>query len=148
MSLAILASGKLVKDPTKRVSKTGKDYLTFLVAANDESGTPAIVSVVVFDEALIRKVSGLTKGDQIAASGAATLGIWKPEHGEARPNLSIVAGNVLTPYETAKRRKAQTETEANPYVLSNKAVSAMQEAGRLARASDLQDDIPWGQNNG
>ncbi|WP_233881023.1 hypothetical protein [Paraburkholderia flagellata] len=48
----------------------------------------------------------LGDGDPVAVCGSLSVGVWKPEQGEPRPQVSVTATGVLTPYHVAKRRTA------------------------------------------
>lgn len=144
--LNVLITGKLIKDPASKTAKNGNEYAVAALAVPTE-GEQFVANVVTFDSALVEKVLAMQKGDALSVTGTAQLNIWQPQNGDARPTMSVIAGAVLSVYEATKRR-AQTETTPSPYALSEKAISAMRQAGDIARQNDqsvagLSDDIPW-----
>lgn len=145
--LNTLIGGKLLKDPVAKTATNGNEYGTALIAVSNENET-LVANVIAFDQTTVSKLLALRKGDPVAVVGAATVRLYTGKDGIQKPSLSVKADAILSVHEVQKRRKAQTETEPSPYILSNKAVAAMQEAGRISKANDLTvadlaDDVPF-----
>lgn len=138
MAIDCLVSGHLVKQPEKKTSVKGKEYVVLVIRQPDES----FIRISAFNE--LDELVRLSKGDAIAAVGSLTVGTWE-RGGEVLPSVSVMASRVISP--SIKRPKpTATKTEKSPYLISEKAIAGMKAAGDIARAGDvnsLEDDIPW-----
>lgn len=113
MSLSILAQGRLLSAPMTRTGKSGKTFMTFILAANTEGDSPVTVSGIAFDTGVIEKLATLGKGESIAISGRAKLATWQGGDGTERAGISVVADALLTVYGLSKRRgKAASNDQA------------------------------------
>lgn len=110
MSLAVLASGTLVRDPEARVSAAGKRYATALLRVPSEGEDAVLVSVVAYSNTALEARLAHERGDSIAVTGRAKLTSWE-KGGEQRHGISVVAEAVLSPYQVG-RRKQRTRGEA------------------------------------
>lgn len=119
-----LASGKLVKDPVTRESKSGSTFVTCLLRCDTGEEAPVLVSVIAFREAA-EKLARLRAGDGVSIAGSAKLSAWTKD-GETRHGLSVTASCVLSAYDVRKRRGA--DEQAKP-------------AHRPASEPEFNDDI-------
>lgn len=79
MSLSILATGALIRQPERRTSAKGTDYCTALLRVPSADAEPMLVSVICFDaEAALLAHS---KGDDVAVAGRAALKTWTGKDG-------------------------------------------------------------------
>lgn len=134
MSLGVLASGSLVRDPEPRRSKAGKDYVLGLMRVPPAEGEDALfVSLVCFSPTLGELLLGLGRGDVVSVSGHGRLRAWSGADGVQRHGLSVVVEGVLTPQQLEKRRRRTTRSgETAEPSEDRRAVAA--ELDRIARA--------------
>jgi single-stranded DNA-binding protein len=101
-----MISGKLQGQPEQRTAKTGRTFVTarMRVAAGVEE--TQFVRVTAFSDTACTALLALGDGDALAAAGKLKVGVWAPPGGEPRPNLDMVAAQVLTVYHLERRRKA------------------------------------------
>jgi single-stranded DNA-binding protein len=104
--LVILISGKLLKDPVKRTSATGKPYATALLSVPTDDGQ-TLVSCVAFSNVAEQLLSH-SQGDSLSVLGKAKLSEWTKD-GEAKHGLDMVVDKLLSPYELTKRREGLSE---------------------------------------
>jgi single-stranded DNA-binding protein len=84
----VLLQGKLIRDAERRTSRTGNDYGTAVIAAAQGEGEPNVVAnVITFNRAAIDTLLALSKGDAVAITGAAKIGVWTTAAGiDSMPN--------------------------------------------------------------
>jgi single-stranded DNA-binding protein len=102
----VLIRGRLVADPERKLTKTGKDYATARLSVTDREGGEHSVLVTAFDDGAVRALLALAKGDALAVAGELSAGVWTPEGKEPRPSLRVLAHQVVTPYSVQRRREA------------------------------------------
>ncbi|MEY4749706.1 MAG: hypothetical protein RIQ60_1920 [Pseudomonadota bacterium] len=113
MSIEALVLGKLHQRPEQRISgNTGRPFVTAKVraAAGDEAGV--FVNVVAFSDTAARALLALDAGDSLALAGTLKPGAWIDREGNARPQLDMVAAQVLTTYGLKKKRDAVADAAA------------------------------------
>ena len=105
-----LIAGKLQGQPEQRTAKTGKAYVTakLRVAAGEETH---FARITVFSETACAALLALADGDALAVAGTLKPGAWIDRDGNAKPNLDLVAQQVLTAYHLERRRKAMQPGE-------------------------------------
>jgi single-stranded DNA-binding protein len=108
-----LISGKLQGQPEERTAKTGRKFVTarMRVAAGEESH---FARLTAFSETACAALLALGDGDAVAVAGTLKVGVWTPEGGEPRPNLDMVAAQVLTVYALQRRREAAQAGSEGP----------------------------------
>lgn len=114
MSLQIMASGKITVGPTQKTSQNGNPY-TFALMSVPTNQERLSLSVFAFGE-VADLLSTLDKGDEITVTGSASLGEWE-SNGEKRCSLSITAEQIMSLYQSRKKRKrvqASQEPEQSP----------------------------------
>lgn len=113
MSIEALILGKLHQRPEQRTSSsTGRPFVTAKVrtATGEEAGV--FVNVVAFSDTACRALLALDVGDSLALAGTLKPGAWLDREGNARPQLDLVAAQVLTTYGVKKKREAMAEAAA------------------------------------
>ncbi len=107
-----LVSGKLQGQPEQRTAKTGRAYVQarMRVAAGAEEAH--FVRVTAFSESACAALLALGDGDTLAVAGTLKPGAWVDRDGNAKPNLDLVAAQVLTAYHLKRRREAVQPGEA------------------------------------
>lgn len=112
MSLQIMAAGKITVGPTQKTSQNGNPY-TFALMSVPTTQERTSVSVFAFGE-VADLLNELDKGDEITVIGPASLGEWE-SGGEKRCSLSINAEQILSLYQSRKKRKkVQASQEPKP----------------------------------
>jgi single-stranded DNA-binding protein len=106
MTASALISGRVFRDPERRVSKGGKPFVA--AKLREGAGDSAVWwSVVAFADDVREELSLLRDGDTIAVSGPFTVSTYE-RNGEIRLNHSIVAERLITA-RRAKKRQAEDE---------------------------------------
>jgi single-stranded DNA-binding protein len=101
--IAALVTGALFKAPESRTSKNGKPFVTATIRAKDGDAT-TFIRVVVFIEALCTELLKLKGGDYVTIQGPLKAELYKPEGGESKLSLSIVADHALALRQPPKDR--------------------------------------------
>lgn len=105
MSASVLVSGKLWRDPGRRVSRAGNEFVS--ATLRDGYGDDAAWwRLIVFSESACEELMTLKNGDSCAASGQFKAELYD-RGGESKISLTCVADRVIS----AKRRKAERAKE-------------------------------------
>ena len=91
-----LIAGYLMGDASRRIDKTGREFVVARVLARNRADEEFIVNVIAFDEAPCAALLALADGDALSLAGALTPKVWTDKQGIARPSLDLVATRVLT----------------------------------------------------
>ena len=91
-----LIAGHLMGDASRRIDKTGREFVVARVLARNRADEEFIVNVIAFDEAPCAALLALADGDALSLAGALTPKVWTDKQGIARPSLDLVATRVLT----------------------------------------------------
>jgi single-stranded DNA-binding protein len=100
-----LISGKLLGQPSQKVAKTGKPFVTAKVRVH-AGDADVFVNVIAFSESACAALMALDSGDAVSLAGSLTPKAWTDREGVVRPALDLVASQVLTAYHVARKRKA------------------------------------------
>jgi single-stranded DNA-binding protein len=103
MSLQVIITGVLTTEPRRKISSNGNPYATALMSVPTDAGYLSC-SVTAFNEAG-KLLGAMGKGDQVAISGTASLSEWE-QNSETKHGISVLAMQVMTPYQKSKRQKA------------------------------------------
>ncbi|HEX5388762.1 MAG TPA: single-stranded DNA-binding protein [Burkholderiaceae bacterium] len=90
-----LIAGHLMGDASRRIDKTGREFVVARVLARNRADEEFIANVIAFDEAPCSALLALADGDALSLSGALTPKVWTDKQGIARPSLDLVATRVL-----------------------------------------------------
>jgi single-stranded DNA-binding protein len=107
----VLATGSLVNDPVRRVSKNGNPFGTGVlkVATADDS---VLVNVIAFGD-LADKLLQHRQGQALAISGTAKLNSWTGKDGAERHGIAITATEIASAASAraadADRRRGQRD---------------------------------------
>lgn len=112
MTITALISGKLIADPDRRTSSSGKAFTTARLAAgtDDES---VLCSVIAFGH-VGEQLAALAKGDSLAMVGRTKPKAWTDREGQLRAGLDVVADQVLTAYHVRRKRQAMSPPDQEP----------------------------------
>jgi single-stranded DNA-binding protein len=105
MSVFALVTGILFKPPEQRASKTGKPFVAATIRIKD-GDTSQWVRAVAFSESAQAELMRLADGDAVSVQGAFKAELYRPDGGEPKVSLSIIADQVLGLRQPPKERKA------------------------------------------
>ena len=128
-----LISGKLLGQPSEKMAKTGKPFVTAKVRVH-AGEADVFVNVIAFSESACAALLALESGDAVSLTGSLTPKAWTDREGVVRPALDLVASQVLTAYHVARKRKA---VEPRMHVQGS-----TQPADPASRSDDLDDGAP------
>lgn len=131
-----LISGKLQGQPSEKMAKTGKPFVTAKVRVH-AGEADVFVNVIAFSESACAALMALDSGDAVSLAGSLTPKAWTDREGVVRPALDLVASQVLTAYHVARKRKAVEPRahEQNPHQQTNP-------SSQTSRRDDLDDGAP------
>ena len=109
--IAALAIGTLFRAPEQRQSKAGRPFVTATLKAKDGEGMQ-FIRLVVFSESAQAELLRLQAGDSLSAQGALKAELYRPEGGEPKLSLSIVADQILALKQPPKDREAKPKPPA------------------------------------
>ena len=101
-------AGELVRDPEKRQTKAGNDYVTAPMRAGED-----LVSVTAFDTELVKRLLDLRKGEPLSVSGRLAVSAYTGKDGEPKAGLSITASELMT--ATARRAAAKPKERSRAH---------------------------------
>jgi single-stranded DNA-binding protein len=137
MTVAILISGSLFKEPQQRTSQSGKSYVvtTIRATSTDNSGSD-FWSVLAFGDTAGAELLRLAIGERCSIQGGLKIEIFEKD-GQARISRTIFADHVMALRQPPKERKPK----APPISKAAPDATPDTEAGGPAFFSD---DIPFG----
>jgi hypothetical protein len=100
-----LIAGRLMGDASRRVDKTGRNFIVARVLARNKMDEEFIVNVIAFDEAPCAALLALSDGEALTLSGALTPKVWTDKQGIARPSLDLIAAQVMTAYHVSRKQE-------------------------------------------
>jgi len=147
-----IISGVLFRAPERKVSRGGKPYVSATIKCRDGDAVQ-FWRVTVFSESASEEMMRLAAGDSVSAQGAMSAEIYRPENGEPRLSLSLVADQVLALRQPPRKRERPA---ADPPRRSADRTDRSSGARRIAghrssyaphgahpTNSELNDDIPF-----
>lgn len=109
-----LIAGRVYGQPSERTGKTGKRFVVAKLRAAVDGSDTVFINVVAFADSAQSALLALGDGDYAAVTGPLKIGVWQDKEGNHRPSLDLVAHQVLTSYNVAKKRAAvQQSTPAH-----------------------------------
>lgn len=90
-----LIAGHLLGDASRRVDKSGREFIVARVLARNRADEEFIVNVIAFDAAPFAALLALADGDALSLAGALTPKVWTDKQGNTRPSLDLVAARVV-----------------------------------------------------
>jgi single-stranded DNA-binding protein len=140
MSTLCLISGVLYRAPEQRTSKAGRAFVTATIKARDGDAAQ-FWRVTAFSETAQTELLRLGDGDSVSVQGAMRAEIFRPDGGEPRISLSLVADSVLALRQPAKTRQPKVET--GTFRRSHNVPLAASHGGTGDAAAGLDDAIPF-----
>ncbi len=155
MTTFALVTGALFRSPKQKVSKSGKSYCIATIKSRADDNRSDFWRVTVFSETAQAELMRLGEGDTLAAQGPMKCELYRPDGGEPRISLSIIA-DVVTPLKpTRKERpasKSRTDDGSKP-IKRSRAAQAVDGGGRempqlrhyggSSHDPQLDDDLPF-----
>jgi single-stranded DNA-binding protein len=109
MTVAVMITGSLAKQPTQRTSKNGNVYLTAsirVILGNETEWW----NLLCFSESGQAEITRLEIGERLSCQGALKLEIYRASDGEARISRTIIAHGVLTLRQPPRERKPRADS--------------------------------------
>jgi single-stranded DNA-binding protein len=94
MTSYILITGTIFRSPERRTSKAGKPFTKATLKASDGDDVQ-FWNLLAFRESIQDELARLRDGDAVSVQGAFKAELYRPEDGEPRVSLSIVAERIL-----------------------------------------------------
>mgnify|MGYP000881570145 CR=1 FL=1 len=172
MTAHVLISGTLFRAPERKVSRAGKPYVSATIRVRDGDAS-RFWRVTIFSESAGEEMMRLAAGDAVSAQGQMSAELYRPDDGEPRLSLSLVADRVLALQQPKKPREkaadsrsdaasrhGATEREQRPSDSRRPARSTVRRERTLAEQAanggdrfvrhrgggaceELNDDLPW-----
>jgi single-stranded DNA-binding protein len=139
MSVSVLVTGALFRDPEERTSgSSGKPFVVATIRAAAADNEPADYwNVLAFSESVRTELMRLRSGDRASIQGRLKLELYE-KGGEARISRSVFADGVLALRAPPKERRPRGKDAPSDAQLP------LQQAGAPPqRRDDLNDDIPF-----
>jgi single-stranded DNA-binding protein len=112
MSVAILISGSIFREPTQRTSQSGKKYVTTtLKAAAADTASADFWSVLAFGTTAGAELLRLAVGERVTIQGGLKLEIFEKD-GQARISRTIFADHVLALRAPPREKKPKAAKAA------------------------------------
>jgi Single-strand binding protein family len=127
-----LLMGRAHGTPAGRTSKNGNPYATLVLRTSLRDGSTIFANCIGFDATVIAAFLALSDGDGCALSGELTPKCWVDREGNAKPQLDVLAHQVLSPYSVTRKRAAAKPTPQNASAGSG---------GSAGRDPELDDDV-------
>lgn len=103
MSLQVIITGKLTRNPQFKTSKQGNPYVWMLLSVPTEQERLS-ASVLGFEQ-VAETMGKLNEGDEVAVTGTASINEWDKGDGTTRISLNVMASQVMTLYQHRKKKK-------------------------------------------
>src|ERR1700676_4683361 len=110
MSVAILISGSIFKEPQQRTSQSGKRYVgTTLKAAAADNATSDFWSVLAFGDTAGAELMRLAVGERVTIQGGLKIELYTANDGATKISRTIFADHVLAVRQPPRERKPKAE---------------------------------------
>jgi hypothetical protein len=138
MSAHALVTGALFKAPEQRTSKAGRQFAVATLKVRDGEAMQ-FWRVIVFSESTQAELMRLSEGDAVSAQGAMKAELYRPEGGDPKLSLSIVADHILALKQPPRERKAKAPEPAPQDTRSRQEKCA----GSWAPGAGPSDEVPF-----
>jgi hypothetical protein len=133
MSVAILISGSIFREPQQRVSQSGKSYVTTTIKATTSDNSSDFWSVLCFSASAGAELMCLGLNEKLAVQGTPKLEIFEKD-GQARISRTVFVDHVLAVRQPPKEKKPKPA----------KAPTQEQPTTAAGGPAFFNDDIPFG----
>ncbi|WP_018407675.1 single-stranded DNA-binding protein [Methylocystis rosea] len=152
MTARALVTGTLFRAPERKVSRGGKPYVSATIRVR-EGDASQFWRVTIFSESAGEEMMSLSDGDAVSAQGAMRAELYRPDDGEPRLSLSIIADQVLALRQPARKREKQpADAPGKSTACTDRSTSARPVSGHRSPYAphgmhetdrSLDDDIPF-----
>jgi single-stranded DNA-binding protein len=141
MTVAILISGSLFKEPQQRTSSSGRKYVvTTIKAAAADNATSDFWSVLAFGDTAGAELMRLAVGERVTIQGGLKLELYTTNDGATKISRTIFADHAMALRQPPKERKPKAAKAApTSQGLPLERANIMP----LTMSPDLDDDIPF-----
>jgi single-stranded DNA-binding protein len=130
MTVAVLVSGSLFKNPEMKTSKAGKSYATASIRTASADNTAAdFWNLLIFSETVVAQLMQLTEGDKLAVQGSCKIELF---NGKISRTVFVDA---ILPLRAPPREKKPKAAKPAPTVQGQSATTNPPD--------DLNDPIPF-----
>jgi single-stranded DNA-binding protein len=138
MSVAVLVTGTLFKEPQERTSQAGRRFVVATIKATttDNSGSD-FWSIMCFSASASEALMRLSLNERLAVQGALKLETYSSKDGETKISRTVFVDHVLAVRQPPKEKKPKKP--AAPEGLPLERVNIVP----LTTSPDLDDDIPF-----
>jgi single-stranded DNA-binding protein len=134
MSVAILISGSIFREPQQRNSATGRPYVTATIKASGaDNESSDFWNVLAFGDSAQAELLRLADGDKVSLQGKPKLEIFEKD-GRARISRTVFADNVLALRAPPKERKPKSKPPPDQEPLR---------PVNIVPSTDLDDAMPF-----
>jgi single-stranded DNA-binding protein len=106
MSVSILISGSIFKEPTQRTGKTGRPYTTCTIkAAAADNASSDFWSVLAFGDTAGAALMLLAVGERCSIQGSLKLEIYTASDGQKKISRTIFCDHVLAVRQPPREKK-------------------------------------------
>jgi single-stranded DNA-binding protein len=143
MTAHALVTGVLYRQPEQRMAKTGKPFVVATLKAMCGDGAQWW-KVIVFSESAGAELMRLGDGDAVSVQGAMKAELYRPEGGEPRLSLSVVADQILALRQPPRQRERKT-VERQPALEPLELPLPLSRRERCTGVAEpmLNDDVPF-----
>jgi single-stranded DNA-binding protein len=147
MSVAILVSGSIFKEPQQRTSQAGKQYVVATIkAAAADNTTSDFWSVLAFSDTAGAELLRLAVGERVALQGSLKLELFE-KNGETKISRTIFVDHVLAVRQPPRERKPKAKAAPTPQGQAEQSIippsSDVEGPTERAPSSFYNDDIPF-----
>ena len=132
MTVAILISGSIFKEPTQRTSQAGRRFVVTTLKAAADNSTSDFWSVLCFSESAGAELMRLGINERVTIQGSLKLELYE-KNGDAKIGRTIFADHVMALRQPPKERKPKAA----------KAPTSQETTTTTATDPDLDDSIPF-----
>lgn len=145
-----LVGGKLFKKPEERRSGSGKSFVVANLNVCATDGEWFFVQVVAFRDTVKTELLAMDEGDSVSLTGPLKISTYEDRHGTTKPSVSMVAQQVMTAYQVARKRKAVERADgqrppdmAPPVHPGNKQAEQLYDAPKHTAMDESLDDVAF-----
>jgi single-stranded DNA-binding protein len=144
MSVAILVSGSIFKEPVQRTSQSGKRYVvTTLKAAAADNASSDFWSVLAFGTTAGDELMRLAVGERVTIQGGLKLEIFEKD-GQARISRTVFADHAMALRQPPKEKKPRAAKAPTSQETTKQSIVPPGESSTDKAASSFyDDDIPF-----
>jgi single-stranded DNA-binding protein len=99
-----LITGVLAADPVAKTTRTGNPYCTCRVRVPMGEAEALFCLVTAFESTARDSLLALQRGDSVSIACSLSIGLWRPDTGDVRVNVTAIAHAVTTVYHVRNKR--------------------------------------------